>query len=96
MPFDQLLASLADADASRNLSALTRLRVVHSADASTAVSDQGSASEMTLIVTQNPTAHRLMPLDLNIVYNTVLFSDLRIDELLSQLSFILTQLVLLF
>ena len=50
-----------------------------------------ASSDMTLVVTQSPTSRRLFPIQLRIVYNTVLFTRDRMHEVLAQLQHVLHQ-----
>jgi len=44
---------------------------------------------MTVFISQTPTLRRLLPIELKLVYNTVLFSQSRIADLLDQLELVL-------
>jgi L-aminoadipate-semialdehyde dehydrogenase len=48
-----------------------------------------SSCDMTIFISQTSTLRRLLPIEIKIVYNSVLFSELRIIDMLAQLSQIL-------
>ncbi|KAJ3106195.1 large subunit of alpha-aminoadipate reductase [Phlyctochytrium planicorne] len=48
-----------------------------------------SACDLTVLITQSSTLRRLLPIDINILYNSVLFSESRISDMLDQLETVL-------
>ena len=44
-----------------------------------------TASDLTIFISQSPTARKLLPLQIKFAYNTVLFSEERIDEISAQI-----------
>ncbi|KAJ3014108.1 large subunit of alpha-aminoadipate reductase [Thoreauomyces humboldtii] len=54
-----------------------------------ATSTNSSSCDLTIFISQAPTLRRLLPIDIRIVYNTVLFAGARISDMLSQLQVLL-------
>jgi L-aminoadipate-semialdehyde dehydrogenase len=81
VPFDALLGALAD---QTNKSTLTKVRFFNRTDTN---SDTlaSHASDLTVFIAQSPTARRLLPIEVRVIYNAVLFSAERIDSILDQL-----------
>ncbi|KAJ3179953.1 large subunit of alpha-aminoadipate reductase [Gaertneriomyces sp. JEL0708] len=50
-----------------------------------------STCDITILISQAPTLRRLLPIDIRVVYNTVLFSHNRINDMLDQLQRILEE-----
>lgn len=48
-------------------------------------STTNTGCDMTIFITQAPTLRRLLPIQIKVVYNSVLFSQNRIEEMLEQL-----------
>jgi L-aminoadipate-semialdehyde dehydrogenase len=89
IPFSELDQHLDD-----TMRALLRIRFFNAIDASpeTLSSIRSDAScDLTVFVSQSKTLRRLLPIDLQLVYNAALFSEGRIQEMLAQIELILTQ-----
>ncbi len=69
---------------------LTRIRFFNLIDTNaTTLSTSSTSSDITIFISQTPTARRLLPVEIRIVYNSVLFSEERIDEMFDQITHIL-------
>lgn len=89
VPFDRLLEALA-ASHFPNISALTRIRFFNLIDTNAkTLATSSTASDITILISQTPTARRLLPVEIRVVYNSVLFSHERIEELFQQISSVL-------
>ncbi|KAJ3145502.1 large subunit of alpha-aminoadipate reductase [Geranomyces michiganensis] len=49
-----------------------------------------SSCDITIFISQEPTLRRLLPIDIRVVYNSVLFANTRITDMLAQLQQLLT------
>ena len=86
VPFDMLIKSFSEAEMP-NVSVLSRLRFFNLTESSSqTMASMASASDISIFISQVPTARRLLPIQVRVLYNTVLFSDDRIEQILSQLS----------
>ncbi|KAJ3284237.1 large subunit of alpha-aminoadipate reductase [Rhizoclosmatium sp. JEL0117] len=55
------------------------------------VSSSSSACDLTVLISQSPTLRRILPLEIKILYNSILFSSARITDLLDQLESLIVQ-----
>lgn len=98
VPFDVLIQSLVDAHFP-NVSCLSKLRFFDQMDVrqrgsvTSPLSLSGgdfasagrTASDLTIFIAQAPTTRKLLPVEIKWAYNTVLFSEERIDEISAQI-----------
>lgn len=72
------------------VSTLTKVRFFNRTDTN---SDTlaSHASDLTVFIAQSPTARRLLPIEVRVIYNAVLFSEERINSILDQLDQIVQQ-----
>jgi L-aminoadipate-semialdehyde dehydrogenase len=92
IPFDSLIAALVEASFP-NLSNLSKLRFFNLIDTNditlAAGASSSTSSDVTIFISQAPTARRLLPVEIRVVYNSVLFSEHRINEILEQIQGVL-------
>ncbi|KAI8911192.1 hypothetical protein DFJ77DRAFT_549925 [Powellomyces hirtus] len=59
------------------------------ADTLSSTTTTSSACDITIFISQEPTLRRLLPIDIRVVYNSVLFANDRITDMLEQLQLLL-------
>ncbi|KAJ3001000.1 large subunit of alpha-aminoadipate reductase [Globomyces sp. JEL0801] len=95
IPFDLLLKKMNSPEDSEDPSlkqSLFKVRFLNLTDAepNSALSTTTSSScDMTIFISQSPTLRRLLPIQIKVVYNSVLFSSVRIQNMLEQLEAVL-------
>ena len=95
IPFHQLLDCLAINPTTTEQPPLFRVRFFNLTDTSPDMLQgssalSASASEVTVFISQSPTLRQILPIHLKLVYNSLLFSHARMEDLLDQLELLLT------
>ncbi|KAJ3415308.1 large subunit of alpha-aminoadipate reductase [Chytridiales sp. JEL 0842] len=100
VPFLSLIESIfpslknADPDADRVSPTLFKVRFFNMTDTtpdtfSASTPTTSSACDLTFLISQSPTLRRILPIDIRVLYNTVLFSESRIIDMLDQLELVI-------
>ncbi|KAI9205250.1 uncharacterized protein BJ171DRAFT_615822 [Polychytrium aggregatum] len=89
VPFAALLDALCPANADNPAPSLFKVRFFNLTDTTPetleASASGSSTSDITIFISQSPSLRRLLPIQLRVVYNSVLFTELRIAFMLDQL-----------
>ena len=89
IPFDELVSTLATEEGGdeERLASLFQVRFFNACDVHKTTLDAASC-DWTVYLEQQPDAKRLLPLRLRVLYNSVLYSSKRMEEMLRQLELV--------